>query len=478
MKHPILKKILFSVFIPALSGMAGAWMFNKNRSDAGSIFRFGNAGNSPISQVNLKDMPAGFVKASKLSTPAVVFIKTVSTVQYRSSFWFWDFDPFGSRGQVSSSGSGVIVSADGYIVTNHHVIANAEQISVTLSNNKKEYTAKVVGKDPSTDLALLKIEAGNLPAITLGNSEVLEIGDWVLAVGNPFNLNSTVTAGIVSAKGRNINIVNNQFPIESFIQTDAAINPGNSGGALVNLNGELVGINTAIASQTGSYTGYGFAIPVNMVAKIIKDFVEFGEVQRGFPGLTTEDISNAILQKLSLNQAEGAYVSATIEEGPADKAGIKAGDIITKIDGTKVSNKAFYEEHLAYYRPGATVKFTVLRDGKEQEFSLTLMNAEGNTKLMRRNMINSRVLGADFQPVNQQEMQRYRISSGIKVSNIVNGSMASMGIQDGSIITKFNGRSYTRAEDLVADLEQARGRITIEGISPSGTTFSYSFFGY
>jgi Do/DeqQ family serine protease len=476
--HPIVKKTLFSVVIPALSGVAGAWMFNKTRSDAGSMFKFGNAGSSNISQVNLKDMPAGFVKASKLSTPAVVFIKTVSTVQYRSPFWFWDFDPFGSRGQVSSSGSGVIVSADGYIVTNHHVIDNAEQISVTLSSNKKEYKATVVGKDPSTDLALLKIDAGNLPSITLGNSETLEIGEWVLAVGNPFNLNSTVTAGIVSAKGRNINIVNNQFPIESFIQTDAAINPGNSGGALVNLNGELVGINTAIASQTGSYAGYGFAIPVNMVAKIIKDFVEFGEVQRGFPGMSTEDISNAILQKLGLNQAEGAYVSGTIEEGPADKAGLKAGDIITKIDGNKVSNKAFYEEHLAYYRPGATVKFTVLRDGKEQEFSLTLINAEGNTRLMRRNVINSKVLGADFQPLNQQDLQRFRISSGIKVSNIGNGSMASMGIQDGSIITRFNGRSYSKAEDLVADLEQARGRISIEGINPNGSTFNYSFFGY
>jgi len=478
MMHPIVKKTLFSVVIPALSGVAGAWMFNKTRSDAGSMFKFGNAGSSNISQVNLKDMPAGFVKASKLSTPAVVFIKTVSTVQYRSPFWFWDFDPFGSRGQVSSSGSGVIVSADGYIVTNHHVIDNAEQISVTLSSNKKEYKATVVGKDPSTDLALLKIDAGNLPSITLGNSETLEIGEWVLAVGNPFNLNSTVTAGIVSAKGRNINIVNNQFPIESFIQTDAAINPGNSGGALVNLNGELVGINTAIASQTGSYAGYGFAIPVNMVAKIIKDFVEFGEVQRGFPGMSTEDISNAILQKLGLNQAEGAYVSGTIEEGPADKAGLKAGDIITKIDGNKVSNKAFYEEHLAYYRPGATVKFTVVRDGKEQEFSLTLINAEGNTRLMRRNVINSKVLGADFQPLNQQDLQRFRISSGIKVSNIGNGSMASMGIQDGSIITRFNGRSYSKAEDLVADLEQARGRISIEGINPNGSTFNYSFFGY
>jgi len=478
MMHPIVKKTLFSVVIPALSGVAGAWMFNKTRSNAGSMFKFGNAGSSNISQVNLKDMPAGFVKASKLSTPAVVFIKTVSTVQYRSPFWFWDFDPFGSRGQVSSSGSGVIVSADGYIVTNHHVIDNAEQISVTLSSNKKEYKATVVGKDPSTDLALLKIDAGNLPSITLGNSETLEIGEWVLAVGNPFNLNSTVTAGIVSAKGRNINIVNNQFPIESFIQTDAAINPGNSGGALVNLNGELVGINTAIASQTGSYAGYGFAIPVNMVAKIIKDFVEFGEVQRGFPGMSTEDISNAILQKLGLNQAEGAYVSGTIEEGPADKAGLKAGDIITKIDGNKVSNKAFYEEHLAYYRPGATVKFTVLRDGKEQEFSLTLINAEGNTRLMRRNVINSKVLGADFQPLNQQDLQRFRISSGIKVSNIGNGSMASMGIQDGSIITRFNGRSYSKAEDLVADLEQARGRISIEGINPNGSTFNYSFFGY
>ncbi len=224
----------------------------------------------------------------------MVFIKTVSTVQYRGGFdgWFFDFDPFGSKGQVSSSGSGVIVTADGYIVTNNHVIDKAESITVVLSNKKKEYKAKLIGTDPSTDLALLKIEAEKLPFIQFANSDDLLTGDWVVAVGNPFNLNSTVTAGIVSAKGRNINILNNSFPIESFIQTDAAINPGNSGGALVNLEGQLVGINTAIASNTGSYNGYGFAIPCNIVSKIVKDLKEFGEVQRGFLGCDVDDISS------------------------------------------------------------------------------------------------------------------------------------------------------------------------------------------
>jgi S1-C subfamily serine protease len=304
-----MRPLILSLVLPLAAGFGGAWLFSRQNGANGPVLTFGASG-SPMQQVNLKEMPAGFVKASRASTPAVVFIKTVSTVEYRSSYWFWDFDPFGSRGQVSSSGSGVIVSKDGYIVTNNHVIQGADKISVVLSRNKKEYPARVIGKDPSTDLALLKIEAGDLPAIVFGNSDVLETGEWVLAVGNPFNLTSTVTAGIVSAKGRNINIVNNQFPIESFIQTDAAINPGNSGGALVNLNGELVGINTAIASNTGSYSGYGFAIPANMVAKIVKDFIEFGSVQRGFPGMSTEDLSNAALQTQGMEGAEGASLPA------------------------------------------------------------------------------------------------------------------------------------------------------------------------
>jgi serine protease Do len=473
----MLKRFIFSVTIPLAAGFVGAWIFGKTHPQVSSAIPFTQT-TLPVRNAGIAELPGGFVKASKVSTPAVVFIKTLSTVEYRSSFWFWDFDPFGSRGQVSSSGSGVIVSKDGYIVTNNHVIQGADKISVVLNRNRKEYPAKVVGRDPSTDLALLKIEDENLPAITMGNSDQVEIGEWVLAVGNPFNLNSTVTAGIVSAKGRNINIVNNQFPIESFIQTDAAINPGNSGGALVNLNGELVGINTAIASQTGSYTGYGFAIPVNMVAKIIKDFIEYGEVQRGFPGLTVSDISNQLMQNGVPEGADGVYVNEVLEDGPGDQAGMKQGDIITSLDGRKVTNKAFYEEYLAYYRPGNKVKISVLRNGGEKSFEVTLLNQDGTTKLMRRNVVHSRVLGADFQPLNQQEMQKYRINSGIKVDNIKGGSMSSMGLKNGSIITKFNGRSYSRAEDLISELESARGRISIEGINPNGSTFNYSFFGY
>jgi serine protease Do len=472
----IMKTFLLSLLLPLGAGFAGAWLFSRQAGVSGPVLTFG-AANSPMQQANLKEMPAGFVKASRISTPAVVFIKTLSTVEYRSN-WFWDFDPFGSRGQVSSSGSGVIVSKDGYIVTNNHVIQGADKISVVLSRNKKEYPAQVIGKDPSTDLALLKIEAGDLPAIVFGNSDVLETGEWVLAVGNPFNLTSTVTAGIVSAKGRNINIVNNQFPIESFIQTDAAINPGNSGGALVNLNGELVGINTAIASNTGSYSGYGFAIPANMVAKIVKDFIEFGSVQRGFPGMSTEDLSNATLQNQGMEGAEGARVGSVIEDGPAAKAGIQVGDVVVKIDNRPVSNKAFYEEYLAYYRPGSKVKFTLMRNGTEVQAEVTLINQEGNTALLRRNVVSSRVLGADFQPATQQELQKYRITSGIKIDNIRGGSMASMGLKDGTIITRFNGKTYSKAEDLISDLESARGRITIEGVNPGGGAFTYNFYGY
>ncbi|HYH02216.1 MAG TPA: trypsin-like peptidase domain-containing protein, partial [Bacillota bacterium] len=288
-----MKKIVVFIAAGMISGFAGSWLFSlTDKKDivsweapfSGNAERVSYSG----SAVNAPD----FVKASETATPTVVFIKTVSNMNQRQTIWdeWFGWDPFGNMGPVSSTGSGVIITDDGYIVTNHHVIDGADKIDVVLNGNKKTYTAKVVGTDPSTDLAVLKIEAKNLPKISVANSENLKTGEWVVAVGNPFNLTSTVTAGIVSAKGRNINIVNNQFPIESFIQTDAAINPGNSGGALVNTSGELVGINTAIMSKTGAYNGYGFAIPSNIVAKVVKDIIDFGEVQRAFTGMDVRDI--------------------------------------------------------------------------------------------------------------------------------------------------------------------------------------------
>jgi S1-C subfamily serine protease len=358
------------------------------------------------------------------------------------------------------------------------VVKDADQIEVITNNNKHSYKAKVIGTDGSTDLALLKIEAINLPHIQFSNSDNVKIGEWVLAVGNPFNLTSTVTAGIVSAKGRNINIVNNRFPIESFIQTDAAINPGNSGGALVNTAGELVGINTAIASNTGAYNGYGFAIPSNIVQKIVKDLIEYNEVQRGFTGMDVIDIDASLASKLNINNNLGVYVQYVLPEGPADAGGVKTGDVIVKVNEREIESKSLLDEQVSYYRPGDRLKLTVLRSGKPMEVFLKLINREGNTAIMRKNSVTSTSLGADFQPVNKVEAEKYGIKSGIKISNIRNGRIRNMGIPEDFIITSLNKKEYTSAEELIKDLEKARGQILIEGLYSNGSRGFYSFYSY
>jgi serine protease Do len=438
---------------------------------------FSNAGYSAMASSE------DFVKASHISTPCVVYIKTISNQQQQMNsdpfFDFWsNMDFFGRRGPVTSSGSGVIISNDGYIVTNLHVVKDADQIEVITNNNKHSYVAKVIGIDGSTDLALLKIEATGIAHITFGNSDNVKIGEWVLAVGNPFNLTSTVTAGIVSAKGRNINIVNNRFPIESFIQTDAAINPGNSGGALVNLNGELVGINTAIASNTGSYNGYGFAIPVNIVQKIVKDLIEFNEVQRGFAGMDVKDIDASIADKLNINDNIGVYVQYVLPEGPSDEAGVKNGDLIIRVNEKSIDSKAIFDEQLSYARPGDKIKLTLLRNGKEMEIYIKLINREGNTAILKKNTVTSATLGADFQPVSKVEAEKYKIRSGIKISNIKNGTIRNMGIPEEFIITSFNKKEYTSAEEFISDFQKTRGQLLIEGIYPNGSRGFYSFYTY
>jgi Do/DeqQ family serine protease len=431
---------------------------------------------TPSYNVAMNAMPEGFVKASAKSTPCVVYITNESTVQYNSPFgWFWDYDPFGSRGKATSTGSGVIVSSDGYIVTNNHVIQGADKLTVVLNQQKKEYSAKVIGTDPASDLALLKIEASDLPAITFANSDEILVGDWVLAVGNPFNLTSTVTAGIVSAKGRNINIVNNQFPIESFIQTDAAINPGNSGGALVNIQGDLVGINTAIQSNTGSYTGYGFAIPANIVNKIVKDFIEFGEVKRAFIGLTGDNISAT--QSATLGRDDGVWVKDVLEEGPADKAGIKVNDVLIRVNEREIHSKADFDELLAYYRPGETFKIVVLREGKETALELTSISAADNRALMMKGAVNSKLLGADFQPLSANDLTKMGLSNGIRIINIKRaGYINQLGLPEGFIIYKFNGKSYADAEDLIAAMEAGKGRVSVEGMTKEGAKQSFSYY--
>jgi serine protease Do len=416
-----------------------------------------------------------FVKASEVARPCVVYIKVQSVEQRMPSFW----DPFGSIGQVSSSGSGVIISPDGYIVTNNHVVKNANKIEVILNNNKHTFIGKVIGIDASSDLALIKIEAKDLPHIEFANSDNIPIGDWVLAVGNPFNLTSTVTAGIVSAKGRNINLVHNQFPIESFIQTDAAINPGNSGGALVNVDGNLVGINTAILSETGSYAGYGFAIPSNIVKKVVNDLKEFGYLQRAFIEANIVDIDDNIAGDLKDDNINGVYVAKVYEGGNADEAGLKKGDIIIKVNDALIDTRGQFDEQLAYYRPGDKIKLLVKKGSSVKEISVTLTNLKGTTHLERDKVYHSDALGADLSPISKIESERYGVKSGIRISNLSGGGRLSrLNLQDGFIITSFNGKSYTDPEELANAIEKSNGSISIQGINLDGSKGSYSFFGY
>ncbi len=478
-----MKKVLF-VLLAFAGGIAGAFVFSKFQSNK-VILETSYVGNPPsFSTVNYKGnnlASTDFVKASQASVHSVVFIKTL-TNQHITNDPFFDFwngaDFFGRRGPVASSGSGVILTSDGYIVTNLHVVKDASQIEVIMNNNKQSFKAKVIGVDPSTDLALLKIEGSGLPHIVLGNSDQLQVGEWVLAVGNPFNLTSTVTAGIVSAKGRNINIVNSQFPIESFIQTDAAINPGNSGGALVDLDGKLVGINTAISSNTGSYNGYGFAIPVNIVAKIVKDLVDFKEVQRGFTGLDVKDIDAPMAQTLKINNNHGVYVDYILPEGPAEQVGLRQGDVIVKINENDIDSKANFDEQIAFLRPGDKIKINFLRSGKEEQVTLGLLSKAETNAIIKKGSVSSDVLGADLQPISKIEKEKMGIKNGYRISSIRRGRIASMGIQEGFIITALNRKEFATVEEMTRALESARGQTSIEGFFANGGKGVFSFYIY
>ena len=338
---------------------------------------------------------AGFVNfeyAAEMSVNSVVHIKTKTEIRRQADPLLEFF--YGRPQQlppqsIQSSGSGILISNDGYIVTNNHVIDGAQDIEVVL-NNKKTFTAEIIGNDPNTDLALLKIESNDLPYIEYGNSNDLKIGEWVLAVGNPFNLTSTVTAGIVSAKGRDINILKNDpytgiSAIESFIQTDAAVNPGNSGGALVNTNGELIGINTAIQSNTGSYTGYSFAIPVNIVKKVVRDLKEFGTVQRAFIGVSIANIDKKLAKEKDITELTGVYVNGVTKNGSAAKAGIKNGDIIKKIGNKTINDVPDLQEQIGQFRPGDKISISLLRDNEEMDVSLTLKNLNGDEEIINNN---------------------------------------------------------------------------------------------
>ena len=428
----------------------------------------------PANMTNAPDLTA----AAELSVHGVVHIKTlVSNRRGESSDPFYDFF-FGNPSRnapsqkATASGSGVIISEDGYIVTNNHVIQNAEKVEVVL-NDKREYEAEVVGRDPSTDLALLKVNAKSLPFVYYGNSDEVKVGEWALAVGNPFSLTSTVTAGIISAKGRNINILNEKFAIESFIQTDAAVNPGNSGGALVNSKGELIGINSAIASNTGSYSGYSFAVPVNIVRKVVADLLEFGDVQRAFIGVVLQDLNADLAKKKSIEVIRGVYVSGLNTGGAAEDAGVKEGDVILKIQGMEVNNVPELQEQVGRYRPGDSVKLTVNRGGSMKEIDLTLKNRNGNTKLIRYTEAVANELGADFVPVTEAEKSTLKLNSGIKVESIREGRFRNIGIKEGFIITNIGDMKVNSIDDIMNALKSERRGLLIEGIYPNGARAYY-----
>lgn len=419
-------------------------------------------------------------EAAEHSIQAVVHIKTEFKQKnsawdsyFSGSFWeeFFGMLPYGNTNDypVQAAGSGVIIASDGYIITNNHVVEDAEKITVTL-NDKREFNATLVGTDAEADLALIKIEETNLPFLTFGNSDQVRIGEWVLAVGNPFNLTSTVTAGIVSAKARNLNIMDESSNIESFIQTDAALNQGNSGGALVNVQGELIGINTAIASGTGYYTGYSFAIPSNIARKVANDLKTYGVVQRAYLGVSIMDITPQKAEELNLKTLEGVVVSLVDENGAARQSGLQEGDVILAINNTKTNSASELREALMQHSPGETVSVRVLHKGEVYDRNVHLLNRKGTTDIVEQsNATASSLLGASFSDLSKRELSYYRITGGVKVTNLGEGLLRQSGVKKGFVITVINGRIISDTKDLDKFIQNNHDKyLAIEGVYDNG----------
>ncbi|TAE54934.1 MAG: Do family serine endopeptidase [Bacteroidetes bacterium] len=423
-----------------------------------------------------------FVRAAAVSRPAVVHI--VSRYKAESSgpsdFFgnpFHEFfdDENAEAPEGMASGSGVIISADGYVATNNHVIEQAGNIEVILSDNRS-FKAKLVGTDLSTDLALLKIEGENLPHLAFGNSDDIQVGQWVMAVGNPMELTSTVTAGIISAKGRNINLLHpdSQYAIESFIQTDAAVNKGNSGGALVDLNGDLIGINTAIASRTGYYQGYSFAIPATIVRRVMEDLLAFGEVRRGYLGVSIQPVDAELAQEKGLSVLKGAFVSGVRSELGAAKAGMREGDVIVSVNGTEVNSSSELQEQVNRYRPGESIKIKVWRGNEQKEFDVPLMEMPGAAIAEGGAAPSIQYKDAKFRLPSDKEREELGISQGVMVE-APNAAMSQQGIHAGFVITEINGESVSTIEELADALSKVGEYINMKGMYRKGMTAAYSF---
>jgi Do/DeqQ family serine protease len=471
-----MKNLLLTVVVGFASGLAGSYVFYSAQPEANPVDTAATVHEAVYEgprvevaqpQGVLPSLPAeaiDFAAAANKVIPCVVYINNISK---RGTYSFFDylFDE-GSQTQVST-GSGVIFTSDGYVVTNNHVVETAERIEVVY--NKKAYEAELIGTDPSTDLAVLKIQASNLPVITLGDSKALQVGEWVVAVGNPFSLSSTVTAGIVSAKGRRIGVTEDRFPIESYIQTDAAINPGNSGGALVNKNGELVGINAAILSRTGSYSGYSFAIPIDIAQKVVRDLIRHGVVQRAFLGgnVIEYDYQNAKKYNLPVPEKDfrGVLIERVTTDGPADLAGLKPGDVITRINATDVNSKSSFEEELSLLSPGEKVTLSYLREGKPGTASLTLVNREGMTELIKRVVVSAETLGANLEAVEY----------GVKITKIREGIFSRLGVPENYTLITINRVRVKSPAEVIDFFEKYKGRVSLYGVNSAKEVIPYNF---
>ncbi|PJJ64195.1 trypsin-like peptidase domain-containing protein [Chryseobacterium geocarposphaerae] len=500
-----LKKLLPFAVVGVMSGattVGALQYFNHDSNNGDQSYFTKSASNVSFAGMNSAAVGEDFVKAAKTTVPAVVTIKnyqsrSTSRASEQDLFDFF-FGPQNGRGQQrqqqqapdnmpSGMGSGVIISPDGYIISNNHVVAGANKLEVVLSN-KKSYIATLVGTDPNTDISLLKIEEKGLPYLNFANSDNIEVGQWVLAVGNPLGLNSTVTAGIVSAKGRGIGILSSQGkaanPIESFIQTDAAINPGNSGGALVNTNGDLIGINSAIQSTTGYYQGYGFAVPSNLARKIVEDIKKFGIVQRGFLGVTTIDLSNDQLvaaynkdQKTNIKAGSGMYVTGFGENSGAEDAGIKKGDIITKIDSYAITDFADLSAAIGSKRPGDKVQVTYLRNGKENVTTATLRDQKGGTSTRTKADLSvTERIGAEFKPLDERFKTDYGLNSGVIATNVTEGGeIAKIGIVDNYIVIEVNGKPVNSQKDVEKILDKYSGNVQVKFVDAYGQIYTRGF---
>ncbi|GAB3010189.1 Do family serine endopeptidase [Niabella terrae] len=502
------KQLILVVVISLLSAFAGVYIYGKFFRSPSASFGAPVDGKMPVNYASYLENkgngaePTDFTKASQTAIPAVVHIKTKIPAKKVTNDlpnsrsrgydpfedFFGDFFGGGYGPQIipeqRASGSGVIISQDGYIVTNNHVVTDrngkdvAPEIKVTLNEGRKTYTAKVVGRDPSTDLAVLKIEAEKLPYMIYGNSDNVQLGQWVLAVGYPFNLEATVTAGIISAKGRSIgiNAQQSESPVESFIQTDAAVNSGNSGGALINTNGELIGINSAILAPGGTYAGYSFAIPVNIVKKIVNDIVKYGDVKRGYLGVTYSSLPSQNEQYLRrAGIQDGVYVLGVDPSGGAAKSGIKKGDIITKVNGRSIISGLEISGAIASAKPGDKVELTYVRSGKESTTDVTLSAQSKMVTISSAEAIGDQ-LGVDLKNLDSKRAEQYRINGGVEVTNIRdNGPLKRTRMEKGFIITSVNGMAIKNVDELAKALGTVNSStLVLEGIYP-GYSGRYSY---